>query len=190
MGYNSSTPSMKAIPWEVDSAKLTDAYVAGFLDGDGSIVATTDFRPERRRFPHRIRLKINFTQHVRHIKFLEALRRYLGGVGNIRVNKIRSLAELVILDRRQLKVTATRLLPHTVIKKRQVRALLSIIEIFEGATVKVRSSLSEKEYEDIVSLTREIRQLNSGTGGKQAIALFDPVTTQDIKSGVAAPRGS
>ena len=177
MGYDSNTPSMKAIPWEVDSAKLTDAYIAGFLDGDGSIVATTDFRPERRRFPHRIRLKINFTQHVRHIKFLEALRRYLGGVGNIRVNKKRDLAELVVLDRKQLKATATRLLPHTVIKRKQVQMLLSIISIFENATVKVRSSLSEKEYEHIISLTKEIRRLNSGTGGKQSIALFDPVTT-------------
>ena len=123
------------------------------------------------------RLKINFTQHVRHIKFLETIQRYLGNVGNIRVNKQRNLAELVILDRKQLKATATKLLPHTVIKQKQVRTLLSIIKIFEDATVNVRSSLSEKEYGDIISLIREIRQLNSGTGGKQAIALFDPVTT-------------
>ena len=176
---------MKAIPWEVDSVKMSDAYIAGFLDGDGSVVATTDFRPERRRFPHRIRLKINFTQHARHTKFLKALQRYLGSVGNIRVNKKKNLAELVILDRKQLKATATRLLPHTVIKCKQVQLLLSIIAIFEGATVNIRSSLSEKEYENIISLVKEIRRLNSGAGGKRAISLFDPVTTQGVKPGVA-----
>ena len=178
MGYTLCTPSMKAIPWEVDSAKISDAYIAGFLDGDGSIVATTDYRPERRRFPHRIRLKLTFTQHVRHIKILEMIKKHFSSYGHIRVNKKRNLAELVILDRAQLKKTVWRLLPHIVIKKRQAQLLLSIISIFESATVNVRASLSEKEYESIISLTRKIRNLNSNSGGKKSIVLFDPVTTR------------
>ena len=159
---------MRAIPWEVGDSKLSDAYIAGFLDGDGSIVATLELRPERRRFPNRVRLKINFTQHARHIQFLEMLKNYLGEIGSIYVNKKKNLAELVIQDRAQVRSLLVRFLPHLILKRRQAVAMLNALEVYAQATVNVRSSLTEKEYETILSFVRDIRSLNSGTGGKRA----------------------
>ena len=96
---------METIPWEVDSEKFSDSYVAGFLDGDGSIVAVLERRPERRRFPYRIRLKINFTQHIRHRNVIVKLQNFLGGVGAVREVKSHNLVELVIQDRNEVQRT-------------------------------------------------------------------------------------
>ena len=160
---------MKTIPWEVDNSKFTDSYVAGFLDGDGSIVATVEHRPERRRFPYRVRLKINFTQHIRHKDMLIKLQKFLGSVGSLRDVTSHQLAELVIQDRIQVKIILKRLLPHLIIKERQATIMLAAIDIYDTSIVNVRSSLSEKEFQHVLALVREIRNLNSGTGGKKKI---------------------
>src|SRR3989344_353891 len=157
---------MKAIPWEVDRMSFSDSYVAGFLDGDGSIVATIEYRPERRRFPYRVRLKITFTQHVRHRKMIEKLRVFLGNRGHVWEVRSHNLVELVIQDRKELKATLERLKPHLVIKRMQAELMERIIAIYDHATVKVRSSLSEKEYANIISLVQRLRARNSNTGGK------------------------
>lgn len=157
---------MKTIPWEVDASKFSDSYVAGFLDGDGSIVATVEKRPERRRFPYRVRLKINFTQHIRHIGLLAEIQKFLGGIGSLRKTSAHNLAELVIQDRKEVRELLKKLLPVLVLKERQAKIMLATIEIYDKATVKIRSSISEKEFAKILSLVREIRNLNSRTGGK------------------------
>ena len=175
-GYDITYP-MKTIPWEVNVKKLSDAYVAGFLDGDGSILATVEKRPERRRFPYRIRLRINFTQHNKHIAFIKALQVYLGGVGSVRNIKKYNVSELVIQDRETIEKILKRLLPHIVIKERQAKIMLSILNIYEKAKVKVRSSVTEKEYLSILLLVKEIRELNSRTNKKINLKTFNPVTT-------------
>ena len=163
---------------------FSDSWVAGFLDGDGSIVATFEHRPERRRFPYKIRLRITFTQHNRHRKVIEALRKYLGNRGNVREVKSHKLVELVIQDREELKHMLKRLTQYLIIKRKQADIMERIIAIYDAATVHVRASLSEKEYAQIVSLMYEIRKLNSNTGGKN-LKLIDPVTTRRNDSGVA-----
>ena len=168
---------MKAIPWEVDASKLSNAYVAGFLDGDGSIMATVEKRPDRRRFPYRVRLRINFTQHERHRRLIEIIQEFLGGIGAVRREKSHKLVELVIQDRNSVEQTLNRLLPCIILKERQAKIMLDIIEIYKKATVKTRSSLTEKEYVSILTLVREIRNLNSRTGGKINLKAFNPVTT-------------
>ena len=156
----------KIIPWEVDVNSFSDEYVAGFLDGDGSIVATVEHRPERRRFPYRVRLKISFTQHNRHKKIIEAMQKFLGDVGNIRNVASHNLIELVILDRKELVATLKRVRPYLVIKRKQATIMNEILLIYEGARVNTRSSISEKEFAMIMSLVKKIRNLNSNTGGK------------------------
>jgi hypothetical protein len=160
---------MKTIPWEVNSSKFSDSYVAGFLDGDGSIVATVERRPERRRFPYRIRLKINFTQHMRHYDMLVKLQQFLDGYGSLREIRSHNLVELVIQDRNEVKAVLKRLLPYLILKERQAKIMIAIIDIYDAAKVNVRSSISEKEFKKILALVREIRNINSGTGGKRTI---------------------
>jgi hypothetical protein len=169
---------MKTTPWEVNAKKLSDSYIAGFLDGDGSIMASVENRPERRRFPYRIRLRINFTQHERHRKLIEIIRNFLGNVGAVREVKSHKLVELVIQDRKEVEYILKRLLRFIILKERQAKCLLEIIEIYKKATVNTRSSLSEKEYMDILNLVQKVRSYNSSTGGRIQIKAFNPVTTQ------------
>ena len=171
---------MKTIPWEVDASKLSNAYIAGFLDGDGSIMATVEKRPERRRFPYRVRvrIRINFTQHERHRKLIEIIKHFLGNVGAIREAKSHHLVELVIQDRTEVERIIVRLLPFIILKERQAKIVLKILKIYKMAKVNSRSSLSEKEYLDILNLVQEIRKLNSRTGGKIEMKAFNPVTTE------------
>ena len=183
MGYSSYTPN-KVIPWEVNNMHFSDQWVAGFLDGDGSFVATGEHRPERRRFPYKINLRITFTQHERHRKVIEALWKHLGNRGNIREVKSHKLVELVIQDRQELRHVLGRLKYHIIIKRKQAELMERIIAIYDTAIVNVRASLAEKEYAQIINLVNEIRRLNSNTGGKN-LKLFNPVTTQRNDSGVA-----
>ena len=110
---------METTPWEVNAKNISDEYIAGFLDGDGSIVAVIIKRPDRHRFPYQIRLKINFTQHVRHKNMLIMLGKALGDIGTIRFVATHNLAELVIQKRSDVRATLERLLPYLVLKQRQ-----------------------------------------------------------------------
>ncbi len=112
---------METTPWEVVNLHISDAYIAGFFDGDGSVVATiikqnSDRYPNR---PYRLMLKVNFTQHIRYRNILYHIKQHFGDVGSIRSIPSRNLAELVIQDRRQLKAVLIRVLPHLVLKYRQ-----------------------------------------------------------------------
>lgn len=168
---------METIPWEVNNNYISDAYIAGFLDGDGSISVYIEKRPDRRRFPFRIRLKINFTQHVRHKNMLILLQKTLGNVGSVRDIQTHNLAELVIKKRSDIKTTLIRLLPYLILKQRQARIMLAMIDIFEQGKVNVRSSLSDKDYEKLFAMAKELRSNNAGAGGKKSYEIINPVTT-------------
>ena len=168
---------METTPWEVNSKNISDAYIAGFLDGDGSISVHIEKRPDRRRFPYRVRLKINFTQHMRHKNLMFLLRESLGKVGNVRDVRTHNLAELVIQKRSDVKATLIRLLPYLILKQRQARIMLAMIDVFDHGIVHVRSSLSDKDFEKLFAMAKELRGLNAGTGGKKSYEIINPVTT-------------
>src|SRR3989344_3716890 len=93
---------------------LSDEYLAGFLDGDGSVVATLE-RYHSKRFPYRVRIKVNLTQHARHEDKLMLMQEALGNSGVIRLNKRKNLTELVIQERSQVKTVLARLVPFLLI---------------------------------------------------------------------------
>lgn len=174
---------MKTTPWEVNSKNVSDAYIAGFLDGDGSIIVAIEQRPDRRRFPYRVRLKINFSQHTRHKNMLIMLQHTLGNIGSIRNVSSHNLSELVIQKRSDIKMTLERLLPFLIIKQRQARIMLAMIDIFEQGKVNIRSSLSDKDFEKLFSMAKELRNNNAGSGGKKSYEIINPVTTHRVKLG-------
>ena len=156
---------------------LSDAYLAGFLDGDGSVVATLE-RYHSKRFPYRVRIKVNVTQHARHKDKLVLMQAALGGCGVIRINARKNLAELVVQERSQVKTLLVRLVPFLLIKKEQAILALGVLAGMESNEKYKPSTLSERAYIRILSLVQKIRRLNSHTGGKREIRVFDPVTTE------------
>ena len=147
---------------------LSDDYIAGFLDGDGSIVATLESYNSV-RFPYRIRLKVNFTQHARYRHILNKIQQALGGYGAIRFNEKKQLAELVIQERNQVRSVLVRFGSRLAIKGRQAELGIQVLDFLSANKKHQPSTLSEKSYAKILALVQEIRRLNSHTGGKRRI---------------------
>ena len=168
---------MKTIPWEVDEGKFSDAYVAGFFDGDGSLVATLEKQSSRYMRTYRPRIKINFTQHIRHFDMLCEIQKYLSA-GKVSVVKTHDQAELVIVDRNDVSRILNRMLRHLVLKKQQAFLALEALSQF-GENLRT-NRISDQNYQAIIKIVRKIRDLNSNTGGKRKFPSFDPVTTSPI----------
>ena len=157
--------NIKTTPWEV---QLSDQYIAGFLDGDGSIVALK-VKTKQRRFEYRLKLRINFTQKKKDKFILEKIRDYFDQVGRVSDSRKYYISEYVIANKSDVKKVLIRLRPYVVIKRKQIELALKIISIFEnhGHGIK-RVFLTEKEYAQVMLLGKKIRNLNSSTGGKKS----------------------
>ena len=165
---------MKTTPWEVDEKIFTDAYVAGFFYGDGSLVAILEKQTSKYLRTYRPRIRINFTQSLKHSKMLEKLRNYLGA-GSVHKHSSHEMAELVIQDRVEISKILKRILPHLVLKKNQAVLALEILSLM-GENI-CTNRISEKNYNKILNCIKKIRNLNSKSGGKRNIDSFNPVTT-------------
>ena len=144
----------------------SDEYLAGFFDGDGSVVATLE-RYHSNRYPYRVRIKVNFTQHARHVEILKSVRSAFQNVGAIRINAQKNLAEFVVQERSQVQTVLERLVPHLIIKKQQGILALQVLRMLRGNEKHKPSTLSEGAYTRILSRVQNIRDLNSHTGGKR-----------------------
>ena len=168
---------METIPWEVDEGKLSDAYIAGFFDGDGSLVATLEKQSSPYLRVYRPRIKINFTQHIRHFDMLCEIQKYLDA-GKVSIAKTHDQAELVIVDRNDVSRILNRMLPHLVLKKQQA---IFALEVLSQLGKNLRTNrISDKNYSVIVKTILKIRNLNSHSGGKRKFSSFDPVTTSPV----------
>lgn len=148
--------------------ELSDDYIAGFFDGDGSVIATLEtYRSNR--YPYRVRLKANFAQHLRHIEVLKTIQRTLGNVGAIRIVIPKQYAELVIQNRTELTIVLERLMPRLVLKKRQVQLALQALKALEGNHKHQPSNLSKTKYARVLDIIQNIRSLNAVSGGKRTI---------------------
>ena len=144
----------------------TDAYLAGFLDGDGSIVATLE-KYNSKRFPYRVRIKINFSQHTKYIALLQRIQKSLDGVGTIRTNQKKQLSELVIQNRVEVQVVLVRLMPFLLIKKERAKIALQVLKLLSKNEKHKPSMLSDGAYTRVLFLVQNIRNENSHTGGKR-----------------------
>ncbi len=99
------------------------AYLSGFLDGDGAIMATIEKHQEK-KFGFRVRIVIKISQ-----KDENALRWFLDtfGVGKIRQN-IRSF-DWIIKNQTDAKYLIDLMLPYLKAKKKQAEIARSILEV-------------------------------------------------------------
>ena len=106
-------------------SELEKAYVAGFLDGDGSIHVR--IKPNHDyRFRFQIAPNIVFYQSQKEMHHLQWLNRLLGA-GYVR-RRNDGIAELVIGDEKGLVKIIKDLLPYLKLKQRQAKLMFDILQ--------------------------------------------------------------
>lgn len=101
------------------------AYIAGFLDGDGSIMAQLVARKDY-KLRYQIRVSIVFYQKTVHQDFLLKLKEQLG-YGYVRARND-GMSEYTIVGLREVEYVLTLLYPFLRLKKQLAKDVLSLIE--------------------------------------------------------------
>ena len=111
---------MKVNPMRKLVSKVQRAYLAGFIDGDGAIMAFIEKHSEK-RFGFRVRTEIKITQtHEKDVLWIKQLT----GIGYIRKN-VRAY-EWIIRDQKAVKWFAEIITPYVHGKKKQLEYLEKI----------------------------------------------------------------
>ena len=108
-------------------SEVERAYIAGFLDADGAIMAVIEKHKEK-RFGFRVRVALKVTQRDREI--LDWIQRTLR-VGIVRANRLgdtRQTFDLHIRDRSDVRKILEMLMPHLRVKIAQARIAIQILD--------------------------------------------------------------
>ena len=105
-------------------ADETRAYIAGFLDGDGCIMAQL-VRRHGYRFGFQVRASVVFFQHRSHQDILFWLKSQLD-YGYIR-ERSDGMCEYTIVGFKEVETVLTELIPHLRVKRELAQAVLEII---------------------------------------------------------------
>src|SRR5690606_30888348 len=106
----------------------TLAYIAGFLDGDGSIFFQIIKRPDY-KLKFQIRSSIAFYQDTTQVNILEWLKEMFGS-GYIRHRKT-GISDYTIVEPKKVKEILELLRPYVRLKKKQVELGLEILKRLE-----------------------------------------------------------
>ena len=130
------------------------AYIAGFLDGDGSLMLQIKKRKDSKA-GKRFMATVCFYQDSRHAESLSWIRSIFG-IGYLS-NRNDGMSELRINGFAQVKKIIQSLLPFLRFKKHQGNALYQATSILEQKSL---TQLSRKELEKLVSLIEIIQNEN------------------------------
>ncbi|MDP2789136.1 MAG: LAGLIDADG family homing endonuclease [bacterium] len=137
------------------------AYIAGFLDGDGSLMLQLKKRSDSKR-ALRFMTTICFYQDTRHEKTLYWIREVLG-IGYISKRKD-GMTELRINGYKQVENILRNLLPYVRFKKPQTSALVQACEILSSTKFK---KLTKVQLTKLVDLILVIQSENYVTKKKK-----------------------
>lgn len=101
------------------------AYIAGFLDGDGCIMAQLVKRIGY-VYGYQIRTSIVFYQKTKNEKILYWLKKKLSDVGYIR-QRNDGMSEYTIVGMQSVKKVIEKLLPHLRLKKQLAKVMIKLI---------------------------------------------------------------
>lgn len=133
------------------------AYIAGFLDGDGSVML--QLKPRKQvSFGFRVRTIICFYQDSRHKDGLYWIKQKLNS-GYLSDRKDH-ITELRIEGYKQVKSILNTLLPYIVFKKQQVKMILKAIKILQ-------SKPKPTDFLKVCQLSDEISKINYATTKKK-----------------------
>jgi len=105
---------------------IQKSYIAGFLDGDGSVYVKLK-KNDTYRFGYQIAPYITFYQKATYLNFLIKLKKMLG-VGYIRSRKD-GVVEYTIGDEKSLIEFARQIAPFSKLKSKQLRLLSSVLKL-------------------------------------------------------------
>ena len=126
------------------------AYIAGFLDGDGSVFFQIVPR-ENYRQKFEIRSSIAFYQKTEFAQILEWLKEIFG-TGYIRHRKT-GISDYTIVNSKEVKRILLLLQPYVKLKKKQTELGLEILQ-------KLESKKSNADFLEICKLVDKFKQLN------------------------------
>lgn len=137
------------------------AYIAGFLDGDGSLMLQIKKRKDSKA-GIRFMATICFYQDSRHDEPLSWIREKFG-IGYLS-HRNDGMTELRINGYRQVERVLRQLLPHIRFKKKQANALVHACEILHHGTIR---TLTNKNKELLVSCMITMQKENYVTKKKR-----------------------
>ena len=139
------------MPREGHPRKTSDAsYLAGFLDGDGSIHFQL-VRQKEYRFGYYIRASISLSQSTSARAGLEHLQRLIGG-GYLR-DRGTGMSDLVVTSRPLLIEILSEVEPYVIFKKRHVRRALELL-------AQIRPRMEAEEFLEVAKKVDDFASLN------------------------------
>ena len=143
-------------------SKINLAYIAGFLDGDGSLMIQIKKRKDGKQ-KWRFMLTICFYQDSRHEKTLFWIRKVLG-IGYISKRKDK-ITELRINGYKQIRDIIKNLIPYIKFKENQARAMYRAAVLLSK---KKSGKLIEKDFRSLVDCIIIIQENNYITKRKKS----------------------
>lgn len=156
------------------------AYIAGFLDGDGSIHIQF-IRQREYRYGFYVRVSVSFHQHQTGRGGLEWLRERLK-VGYLR-NRAGQMSDYVITSRPAIRKLLAALRPYVVFKRRQVEEALKILDAIEGIAGPEEFLAVARQVEAFKSLNRSKRRkitVETVLDEWKDMGWLTPVTTDSV----------
>lgn len=135
-------------------SNLDRAYIAGFLDGDGSLMLQVKLRGDSKRGV-RFMATICFYQDTRHEKTLHWIKKVLG-IGYLS-HRSDGITELRINGFEQVRNILFRLKPFIRFKAKQAQFLIEACELLKTKRI---NELSKSELKKLITLVFEIKQEN------------------------------
>ena len=126
------------------------AYMAGFIDSDGSLIAQI-VRKSDYAYKFQLRFSIQFSQRTSRKIYLDQLRDEVG-YGHVVTRN--NMSDYVITEARILCELLELLRPYLRIKKRQANLIIKIIQELPSAKV------SKEKFIELCKLANQVSQLN------------------------------
>jgi hypothetical protein len=142
-------------------SKIDLAYIAGFLDGDGSLMLQIKRRKDGTK-KFRFMSTICFYQDTNHEEFLRWIKKILG-IGYL-TQRNDGMSELRINGFKQVRDITSKLLPFIKFKKSQAKAIYEATNIMSN---KILSRLTQKELLKVVDLMLLIQKANYKSSNKK-----------------------
>lgn len=137
------------------------AYIAGFLDGDGSIMLQLKKRSDSTKGV-RFMTTICFYQDSRHDKNLKWIKKILRAGYFSKRND--GMSELRINGFKEVKNILENLSPFIRFKNKQAKLILLALEVL---TKKTMRNMTKKDYKKIVSIILNLQKQNYATRKKK-----------------------